>query len=473
MPEPERPEYNPLIMGFVKDRGPLIIPLKKAREVYGRLPSEYQLVSRKKGRKLKKALNLELGKIISLRLTFGQENLKRPLIEFFNSWHRSYEAEFGVRTAPLFNLNEPANVRSAVDANRNLLMRMSGLDLRDELLRFNLIRKDILNSIPPSRLADTAVHILSRKARHMQPAERAEKLEGSLATIRAYAAMQSLKASIGMPEDGLTRETVGVYADDIAAALCQMADHVSLDGMRGLRSIRGRGVEFQYAARDGSYLAMGKETGDCTADKPFFQADQEVENIYWTVFPWILDRNYQILKVYYDGDFVMKAHILPLFRLSPSGDRMILAVDAIETARSLRDDLEGHRREDLIAQRGLIFDTVLKEISLIAGRMGIHDVYAEKFSNTPWIRAELARLPEILININQLIKLDELEDVFELARQLSRESGHEVDHLFMELQMKNTSLLPSVSKRMEGIKSYAVVRGSSSDGIPLKRVIGI
>jgi hypothetical protein len=473
MTEPERPEYNPLIMGFVKDRGPLIIPLKNARELYGRLPSEYQLVSRKKGRKLKKALNLELGKIISLRLTFGQENLKRSVIEFFKTWHRNYEAEFGVRTAPLFNLNEPAKVRSAVDANRNLLMRMSRLDLRDELLRFNLIRKDVLNSIPQHRLADTAVQILSRKARHMQPADRAEKLEGNLATIRAYAIMQSLKASIGMPDDGLTRETVDVYADDIAAALDQMAGHVTLNGMNGLRSIRGRGVEFQFAARDGSYLAMGKETGDCTADKRFFQADQDVENIYWTVFPWILDRNYQILKVYFDGDFVMKAHILPLFRLSSQGDRMILAVDAIETARALRDDLEGHRREELIANRGFIFDAVLEEIRLIADRMGIHDVYAEKFSNTPWIRTALARLPEILINVNHLIKLDELEDVYELARQLSRESGHEVDHMFMELQMKNISLLPSVSKRMEGVKSYAVVRGNSSDGIPIKRVIGI
>lgn len=473
MPEPERPEYNPLIMGFVMDQGPLIIPLKRARELYGRLPSDYQLVSRKEGRRLKKALNLDIGKIVSLRLTFGRENLKRTVIDFFTAWHRSYEDEFGVRTAPLLNLNDPADVQAAVDANRHMLVRMAGLDLRDELMRFKLIRKDVLNSIPQDHLADTAVQILSKKARQVQSAQRAEKLEGNLSTIRAYAILGSLKESIGLSEEGLSPDTVGVYADEIAAALHQMAGHVSLEGVDGLRLVRGRGVEFQFAARDASYLALGKETGDCTADKPFFQADQEVENIYWTVFPWILDRNYQVLKVYLDGDFVMKAHILPLFRLSPRGDRMILAVDAIETVRALRDDLEGHRREELIAQRDSIFESVLEEIRRIAGRMGIHDVYAEKFSNTPWIRAALSRLPEILIDVNKLIKLDELEDIYELALQLSRESGHEVDHIFMELQMKNTSLLPSITKRIQGIKSYAVVRGSPSDGIPMKRVIGI
>jgi len=106
--------------------------------------------------------------------------------------------------------------------------------------------------------------------------------------------------------------------------------------------------------------------------------------------------------------------------------------------------------------------------------MGIHDVYAEKFSNTPWIRTEFSRLPEIFINVNQLIKLDELEDVYELARILSQESGHDgVTGVFMELQMKNTSLLRGVTKKMQGVKSFAVVQGDSADGIPMKQVIGI
>ena len=474
MAELERPAYNPLIMGFVKDHGPVIISLKKAREAYGKLPSEYQLLSRKNTRKLKRTLNLDIGRIISARLRSGHENLKKTVTDFFGRWHRSYEDEFGVHIAPLLNLNDPAKVRSAIAENRDVLMRMLQLNVRDEVVRLNLIRKDVLNSIAPERLTETVLHMLAKKAQRMQQADRTETLRDAYAQISANSILQSLKQSIGLPDAGFTREAIEIYADDIAAALNHISRHIKLAGISGLQLVQGKGVEFQFAARDRSYLALGKDTGDCTADKPFFQADQDVENIYWTIFPWILDRNYQILKVSFNGDFIMKVHILPLFWLSPQGGRIILAVDAIETGRVFRDDLEGHYREDLMVQREHIFRFVLEQIRLIAHAMGIHDVYAEKFSNTPWVRLELSQLPEILINVHQLIKLDELEDVYELIRMLGSEDGHdEIKQVFMELQMKNTSLLPGVTKRMEGIKSFAVVHGNPADGIPMKRVIGI
>jgi hypothetical protein len=474
MPEMERPEYNPLIMGFVKNHGPVNISLKKARETYGKLPSEYQLLSRKNTRKLKKALNLDIGKIISGRLKSGQEDLKKTVIDFFAGWHRNYEDEFGVHIAPLLNLNDPAKVRAALKENQDFLMRMLHLDVRDEVVRRNLIRKDVLNSIPQDRLAATVVHMLEKKARQMLPADCAQTLREALSKVHAHSILQTLKHSIGLPEAGFPREMIDVYADDIAAALYPIARKSDLGGVGGLQLVQGRGVEFQFAARNRSYLTLGKDTGDCTADKPLFQADPGVENIYWTIFPWILDRNYQILKVFFNGEFIMKVHILPLFRLSPQGGRIILAVDAIETRRTFRDDLEDHYRQDLMVRREHIFQTVLAQIRSIAGSMGIYDIYAEKFSNTPWVRLELSRLPEILINVHQLIKLDELEDVYELAGLLSRKEGqNEVKHVFMELQMKNTSLLPGVTKKMEGIKSFAVVHGNPADGIPMKQVVGI
>ncbi|RJQ75203.1 MAG: hypothetical protein C4519_15970 [Desulfobacteraceae bacterium] len=473
MPETQRPEYNPLIMGFVKDHGPVIISLKKAREVYGKLPSEYQLVSRKNSRRLKKALNLDIGKIISARLKSGQVNLKKTIIDFFGKWHRSYEDEFGIHITPFLNLNDPANVRAAVTENKPILMPMLRLDVRDEVGRFNLIRRDVLNSIPQDRLAETVLHMLGKKNRQLRRTDRAEKLRESFSKIQSHSILQSLKRSIGLTEAGFSREMLDIHADEIAAALHHISRHMKLEGIGRLQVLQGQGVELQFAARDGSYLALGKQTGDCTADKPLFQADQDVENIYWTVFPWILDRNYQILKVSFNGEFIMKAHILPLFWISPQGERMILAVDAIETGRAFRDDLEGRYRADLMTQRGHIFRSLLEQIRAIAYRMGIHDVYAEKFSNTPWVRSELCRLPEILINVHQLIKLDELEDVFELSRMLSEGGSSEIQHVFMELQMKNTSLLPGVTKRMEAIKSFAVVHGNPAHGIPMKRVIGI
>ena len=85
-------------------------------------------------------------------------------------------------------------------------------------------------------------------------------------------------------------------------------------------------------------LALGKEVGDCTADKLFRQVDRDVENIYWTVFSWFLDRNYQILKVHYDGEFVMKVHLLPVLAATRDGGEVFLAVDAIETTPVFRED---------------------------------------------------------------------------------------------------------------------------------------
>ncbi|NIV38772.1 MAG: hypothetical protein GWN58_57965, partial [Anaerolineae bacterium] len=81
--------------------------------------------------------------------------------------------------------------------------------------------------------------------------------------------------------------------------------------------------------------------GDCTAAHHSHQADPRVENIYWTLFAWILDRNYQILEVHFDGQLVLKAHLLPLFYQGPQGLTPFLALDAIETGTALRDDVDG------------------------------------------------------------------------------------------------------------------------------------
>lgn len=474
MPDTLRAEYNPLIMGFTQDRGPLITPLRQAREIYGKLPSEYRLLSHKEGRQVKKALNLDIGRIITSRLKSDQESLKKRVINFFSQWHRSYEDEFNVHITPFLNLNRVTDVKQAIDANQKLLIPFLTLDVRQELTDLQLIRKDVLNSIATERLLDTTAQMLTKKLRHTQNSNRSQIIQTTLRRIQIYSILHTLRDHIGMTENGFTHNIVQIYTDTIADALAQIHRLHILDHIDVLRTVQGQGVEFKFASRDKSFLELGKETGDCTADKPLFQADQEVENIYWTVFPWILDRNYQILTVYFNGEFVIKAHILPLYWASPQKSRVILAIDAIETVRAIRDDLGPHHREELIAQRDQIFQSLLDQITRIADRMGIDDVYAERFSNTPWVRDTLSQLPEIFINVNQLIKLDELEDIYELSQTLSRESGHpEVKDIFMELQMKNTSLLPSTTQKIKGIKSFAVVQGDSADGIPIKRVVGI
>jgi len=474
VPDTQRPEYNPFIMGFTRDSGPLIISLKEARQRYGKLPSDYRLVPRKSGRKVKKALNLDIGQVVSATLKANPESLKRYGIDFFNQWHRSDEEEFNIRTAPFLNLNDPAVVWETIQTNEALLTALVNLDLREDVLQAGLIRKDVLNSIEPERLTETVQQILQKKLRQAPQSPRAKAFHTTLTKVRAHAALQSMRRTIGMAGEGFTPAIVSIYADIIAETLRQVAGFCPLAGTKRLQTVQGQGVEVKFALRDRSYLALGKETGDCTADKPLFQTDQDVENIYWTVFPWILDRNYQILKVYFDGEFIMKAHILPLYRPTPGGGRMILAIDAIETVRAFRDDLDAHGREELISRQDRILQCMLAQVIQIAQKMGIDDVYAEKFSNTPWVREALGQLPEIFLNVNDLVKLDELEDIYELAQTLSRESGHPgVNDIFMELQMKNTSLLPNSTQKIKGIKSFAVVQGDASDGIPIKRVVGI
>jgi hypothetical protein len=219
---------------------------------------------------------------------------------------------------------------------------------------------------------------------------------------------------------------------------------------------------------------LGKETGDCTSDKSPFQADRNVENIYWTVFPWILDRNYQILKVFFNGEFVMKVHLLPLFLMHNSVGGIVLAVDAIETVRAFRDDLEEHCRDALLDNREDIFSAVIKEITHLGDRMGIQCIYAEKFSNTKWVRDQLDLFQEIFFHVDGFIKLDEMEDVYCLSLDLSRDMQMEPPgEVFMEIQVKNTSLQPLVAHRKAGVKPYAVIRGNPDDGIPMKKVIGV
>ncbi len=467
---PGRPEYNPNIIGFHRDRGPVIISLTDARRKFGQLPSDYHFVSPKDGRKNKKGLNLALGKLVTEKLNRGGSDLKRIVYDFFKGWHRDYEKEFDVAIDRFFNLNDASAVAAVMDGNREVLSGIAARDLREFLGSEGLIRRDILNSIDNAHLSLKAEGMLARK---LKGSGKNPKLEEALALIRARRIIGDLKERTGLDLSDPNAPRLSVYSDEVAKSLLQLAGVVPVPGTERLEGVRGEGVEFEYAARDRSYLMLGKETGDCTSDKSPFQADRDVENIYWTVFPWILDRNYQILKVHVDGIFVMKVHLLPLFILDDTGGFMVLAVDAVETVRAFRDDLEGSGKEALLGRKEYIFGEVMDKIGDIATRMGMEHVYAEKFSNTRWVREAFDRFPEIYLHVNHIVKLDELEDVFTLAGELGRDTGFSPEEIFMELQMKNTSLVPLVSSRAKGVKPFSVIRGDAERGIQMKRVVGI
>lgn len=476
---PDTTEYNPNILGFIEGRGPVVISLKAARETFGRLPSEYHFVSRKKGRKPKKGLNLVEGKVITGILKDHEVDLKEKVHAFFRTWHRDYRREFGVDMTPFFNLNSPLQVKAILQRNQAALQALRHFDLNREIIRRKLIRKDVLHSIEGPIRYLTVERMLRRKRKDFVKQGRQDRSREISSVLKRLCARrmidESRVAGMGQYLDGAI-EMPAIYADEIAEILFRISEHIPLEDVHRLCVIRGTGIEFQWASRDHSYLALGKITGDCTADKSGFQADRDVENIYWTIFPWILDRNYQILKVFYDHTFVMKVHLLPLFVLQENGGgRMVLAVDAIETVRALRDDLQECGPDTaLLQKKAEIFQAVIDKIRTIGGKMGIRHIYAEKFSNTRWVREALDRFPEIFLHVDDMIKLDELEDVFTLSQQLCRDAGHEIPHeIFMELQMKNTSLLPRLSERVAGVKPFAIIRGQAEDGIQMKHVIGV
>jgi len=474
MPPPDRQEYNPNIIGFVEDKGPVTISLNEARDIYGQLPSVYKLMPLKKGRQNKKGLNLALGKLISEKLKDSNVNLKKTVFYFFRSWHRNWTDEFGINIESFCNLNAPDQIKGIISRCQKELSVFSDPDLRSTLLSGRLIRKDILNSIPDQNLAESAEKILQKRLKTLSGVKKKESIQHSINRIQAYRLLQTIKKNISCDLSVADYQTLKIYADEISKTLFTLSFHINIPGADELSVVRGQGVEFEFAARDISYLMLGKETGDCTADKTPFQADRDIENIYWTVFPWILDRNYQILKVYYNGSFIMKAHLLPLFVHHDSFDKIILAIDAVEAVRAFRDDIKEFGREDLLEKKKEIFKKVLEKIVAIGSSMGIHDIYAEKFSNTKWIRNYLNKLPEIFLDVRSLIKIDELEDVFFLSKELFSDTENMVPkEIFMEIQMKNTSLLPSVTKKSRDVKAFAVIKGSPGEGIPMKKIIGI
>ena len=463
--------YNPTIIGFVEGKGFVSIPLQTARDEYGELPSEYGLVSHGPRRRARKALNLPLGFAL-LALLRERRNLAETVSRFAEHWGRDFQADFDVDLGPFRRMNDPLALKRLIDKHAVAWEACLGLDVPEHLHRQGLVPLATLRSIPPESLLGKARTILEKKRRNPVHRHEQECLRATLDLISVRQCLEELRTLTGGEITRLGAARLAVHADEIARMLCRLSSSVPLEGSEGLRSVRGQGVEFAFAPRDGSFVALGKEVGDCTADKAMRQVDQDVENIYWTVFSWFLDWNYQILKVYVDGQFVMKVHLLPLLVTGRDGGFVVLGVDAIETTPGFREDTpEGSAA--LLADKEQIFGRVVQEVRRIAAAMGIVHVFAERFSNTGWVREELAQFPEVFLHVEDIRKIDEMEDVFELGRRLAAATGEgTVRSVFMEFQMRNTQLQRSVAS-VRGVKAFACIAGDPRAGIPLKRVSGV
>lgn len=462
--------YNPIVVGFVEGEGYVNIPLQVARDEYGQLPSEFGLLPEAQGRHARKTLNLPLGLSI-LRLLEDGWDFPGHLAKFYERWGRDFQADFGVCLDGFHRRNDPWALERVLEENRDLLRDSRILDPREHLIAQRLIPLATLQSIPQKTLLAKARAILQKKRRN--PAHRHEQaaLTQAITQLEVTGLLEELSRLSGDPARS-GRGLLSVHADEVAALLWRLSDFLPLDGLERLECVRGEGVEFAFAPRDSSFLDLGKAVGDCTADKSFRQLDRDVENIYWTVFSWFLDRNYQILTVHLDGRLAMKVHLLPLLVSHETREAMVLAVDAIETTPALREDTPA-ADPDLVEKKEYLFARTVDETRQLAQRMGIEHVVAERFSNTPWVRRELATFPETYLHIGHARKIDEMEDVFELAKKVCSAAGQPAPRsVFMELQMKNTHLLPGVAT-VRGVKTFAMLAGDPQVGMPLKRVVGV
>ena len=468
---PSMQSYNPIIIGFVEGKGYVNLPLETAQEDYGQFPSEYGLLSGGEGRRIRKTLNLSLG-LSLIKLLEARETLNDTVARFYERWGRDFQADFDIALEPFHRRNDPATLKRIIAANGEALETCLELGIAEYLHEHALVPRSTLRSIPPQDLLAKAQRILAKKRRNPAHAADRDLLDQALALVQAKDLLVHMHGVTGGDIRHFGAPRLAMHADQIADLLWRLARHLPLTGVDDLQCVRGEGLEFDFTPRDASFLALGREVGDCTADKHFRQVDREVENIYWTVFAWFLDRNYQILRVLHDGELVMKVHLLPVLVSSGSADAVVLALDAIETTPAFREDTRASN-SSLLERKEHIFSRMLDEVRRLARLMGIGYIYAERFSNTAWVRRELERLPEVYVPIAQIWKIDELEDVFELAKRICAAAGEEApSSVFMELQLKNTYLQPAAASG-KGAKPFAVVAGDKRLGVPMKRVVGV
>lgn len=468
---PSMQSYNPIIIGFVEGKGYVNLPLETAQEDYGQFPSEYGLLPSGEGRRIRKTLNLSLG-LSLIKLLEARETLNDTIARFYERWGRDFQADFDIALEPFHRRNDPATLKRIIAANSEALGACLELEIAEYLHEHALVPRSTLRSIPPEDLLAKAQRILAKKRRNPAHAADRDLLDQALALVQAKDLLVHLHDVTGGDIRHFGAPRLAMHADQIADLLWRLARHLPLTGVDDLQCVRGEGLEFDFTPRDASFLALGRAVGDCTADKHFRQVDREVENIYWTVFAWFLDRNYQILRLLHDGELVMKVHLLPVLMSGGSADAVVLALDAIETTPAFREDTRASNAS-LLEQKEHIFARMLDEVRRLARLMGIGYVYAERFSNTAWVRRELERLPEVYVPIAHIWKIDELEDVFELAKRICAAAGEEApSSVFMELQLKNTYLQPAAASG-KGAKPFAVVAGDKRLGVPMKRVVGV
>ena len=139
--------YNPPIMGYSNEQGPIRLPLRKAKELYDQYPSKFNILRNNETRNVDKTLNLLLGYKIKNLLEEEKGYLDRHVFNFYQTWHRDYYKEFGIKIAALHNITDYQEVSQLLEQNKHYLEHIEKIDLKTELINSSTIRKSTINSI--------------------------------------------------------------------------------------------------------------------------------------------------------------------------------------------------------------------------------------------------------------------------------------------------------------------------------------
>ncbi|MCX6985677.1 MAG: hypothetical protein NT118_13155 [Lentisphaerae bacterium] len=248
-----------------------------------------------------------------------------------------------------------------------------------------------------------------------------------------------------------------VYADWIVQSIVTSGASVECEPSshrQRLHVLMKNGIEATFLPRNTEFVFSGDRYGDCTAFHVRSQVDQDIANIHWTIYSWLLDPYYRVMEVLLDGRPALKCHILPLI----IQNRPLLMVDAIEVVPQLRERKDGSSNPTidpvLHKQRHILLDALFEVCKTLASRMGLEVVYVEKFSNARWVRDVLEDLPADSYHIRDVNKPYSKQIIQEITRDLIHRKPRLIHE---EIQATNTRLMHQHGRC--GYKEVGVLMG--------------
>ena len=469
--------YNPQIMGFNYDDGSIRLPVQGAKELYGDYPSKYNAIRlpHPETRRANKTLNLPLGPTIRHLLQNKGASLERHVFDSYVDWHRNYLKEFGINIEALHNIHKYQDIVDALRDNSDFLLEAERLDIKQALLENGFIPKSTLNSMRQGELAFVEKVLERLNNKRPQDPKKLAALHHFYNLVLAKQELIRLSQTTAKTLSDLDESERSFFSDHIYQTLTSIAQgqrpsEKQLDFSDKPNAAHPH-IHFEYAKRDKSFLQLGSDFGDCTAIVKPRQGDASIENIFWTVFAWILDPHYRILKVFFQNEALLKVHLLPLYYLDEQNQaQFFLCVDAIETTT----DKGQAKQVDTLPHCQEAFDATITYIRELAKDLNIRHIIAERFSNTPWVRQAFDDYPEIYLDTHRIRKIDDLEDIYESANLLLE--GQDIPNLnalFIEIQATNTFLLSGDNVSKGSIKNFALIAGSPELGIPMGKIIGV